>query len=214
MAKSIHWDQLEFEYITKKTSYRKLAEKHKVSRGAVEKYAREHKWTKQRSQYWGNIKANALARTGAHEVERLVILQQEADAMAEVLEKVIKDKKQFQRHVATGVDVMGNVNIVEAIVDKYDMKAIKNYTAALRELSGVVRDLYEIYPEPVRQKMKIDNEKLKLDKEKVKILREDKLPQTNDDEYGVIEIAEVMEPQQEESKEEGEEDAEGMVTST
>ncbi|MCR5702998.1 MAG: hypothetical protein K6G85_00130 [Eubacterium sp.] len=205
---TINWDELEIEYITTKTTYRKLAEQHGVARSTLERQAKERQWTIKRRQYWDNIKANALARAGAREEDKLVALQEIADKMVNQLGKIMKDSKQFRRHVAEGYDETGNVNIVEAVVDKYDMKAIKNFTGAMREMTGVIRDLYELYPEPVKQQMKINRDKIKLEKEKVKILREDKLPDVSGEEFGVIEIAEKMEPPQEE----GEEGAEDMDT--
>lgn len=189
----INWDALEIEYITTKTTYRKLAEENKVARSSIEKYAKENNWTKKRSQYWGKIKANALARAGAREENRLLKLQTEAEKMVNVLETMIGDDKQFNRQIVTGTDPNGKPKLKEFVTDKFDSKSFKNATSALRELTAVMRDLYEIYPEDKKQRMKVERERLKIEKEKLKIAKENILPQETDGEYGIIEIEQVME---------------------
>lgn len=191
MAK-INWNKIEIEYITTKTSYGKLAKKHKISKSAVEKYGIEHNWVQKRRQYCSEVVAKSLARAGERDVEKLITVGKSAEKMVSVIEKIFDDEKQFRRQIITVTDKDGNLQQKEKMMKKYDTKAVRDVTSALREIVATIRDVYEIYPEPIRQKMDIESERLQLMKDKVHPTNED------GEESGVIEIAGMIEPPPEE----------------
>ncbi len=189
MAK-INWDKLEIEYLTTKTSYSKLAKKHDISVSSVEKYAIRNNWQKKRRQYCSEVKAKALARTGARDVDKLVKLQQSADSLADKICEIFEDDKQFRRHIISTTDKNGNMVTKEKVMKKVDSRAVKDITSAIRELTAATRNLYELYTEPENQKMDIETEKLQLMK--------DKIYQTDEEqeEFGAIEIAQILTPEE------------------
>lgn len=194
MAK-INWDKLEIEYLTTKTSYSKLAKKHDISVSSVEKYAIRNNWQKKRRQYCSEVKAKALARTGARDVDKLVKLQQSADSLADKICEIFEDDKQFRRHIISTTDKNGNMVTKEKVMKKVDSRAVKDITSAIRELTAATRNLYELYTEPEAQRMDIETEKLQLMKDKVYQTDEEQ------EEFGAIEIAQILTPEEGETDE-------------
>ena len=193
MAK-VNWDKLEVEYITNKISYSKLAKKYDISKSAVEKYGIKNNWVQKRRQYCGKVVAESLARAGTRDVEKLLKVQKSAEKMTKVIEDVFLDDKQFRRQIVTTTDKDGNLQQKEKLMKKYDTKAIRDMTGSLRELTSTIRDLFELYPESKRQQMEHREQKMDIEAEKLRLMKEKVYPADNNpEEFGIIEIAEVVE---------------------
>lgn len=170
MAK-INWEKLEVEYITTKTSYAKLAKKHKISKSSIEKYAVANSWQKKRRQYCSEIVANSLARTCARDTDRLIKMQEATERISEVVEEVFEDDKQFRRQIMTVTDKNGNLQQTVKLTKKYDSKAIRDMVTAVKDLSMTIRNLYEIHTENEIQKMAMMYEKMAIENEKLDITK-------------------------------------------
>lgn len=109
----IDWSAIKTEYITTKTSYRKLAQKYGVSATQICNVGSDEKWVEQREQY--------LNKTTAKTIEK--ISQQEANRAAKIHR--VADKL---------------LNKIEAIADSdkaISSKDIRALTAAIRDLKEV-----------------------------------------------------------------------------
>ena len=109
----IDWTAIKTEYITTKTSYRKLAQKYGVSATQICNVGSDEKWVEQREQY--------LSRTAAKTIEK--ISQQEANRAAKI--HSVADKL---------------LNKIEAMADSgrpMNSKDIRALTAAIRDLKEI-----------------------------------------------------------------------------
>lgn len=109
----IDWSAIKTEYITTKTSYRKLAQKYGVSATQICNVGSDEKWVEQREQY--------LNKTSAKTIEK--ISQQEANRAAKI--HSVADKL---------------LNKIEAIADSdrpMNSKDIRALTAAIRDLKEI-----------------------------------------------------------------------------
>ena len=74
------------------------------------------------------------------EKERLSGLQQAARQLIEAMQGALADEQQFYRYVYGGEDRPPE----QTVLEKADTKAIKEMAAALKEMTAVVRNLYDL----------------------------------------------------------------------
>lgn len=132
--------QLETEYVHGDISQRKLAEKYGVPYSRVAYYAKRNNWTEKRANYRRKVRAKSDAKAAARESDRLAKLGVIADNLVSTLEEAAADRRQFNR---VGVKTRaGGYEVVETEV--FDSAAFKQVTAALKELTDVIRDVYNL----------------------------------------------------------------------
>ena len=111
----IDWQAVETEYITTKTSYRKLAEKYGVDQATVSKRGSDGEWVEKRKQHNSETQAKVLAADTQKKVSRAKKLHDAAD--------VLLDK-------------------VTAFIEACDPSNVD--TQALKHISGVLKDIKEV----------------------------------------------------------------------
>lgn len=161
----IDWNALQVEYVTGKISLKKLAEKHGISENTLENRSRKEKWSEQRRKYRGKVTAKAVARAGARETRRLSSLQSSASKMCTQIEKLMKDaENQLFTHVAV-VGTGDGCSEIEAVkLDVVDDRKLLNLTKAMKEATGVMRDLYGIATAAEKAHLEMAREELELKK--------------------------------------------------
>lgn len=161
----IDWNALQVEYVTGKLSLKKLAAKYGISENTLENRSRKERWSEQRRKYNGKVTAKAVARAGARETRRLRSLQSSASKMCTQIEKLMKDaEKQLFTHVAV-VGMGDGVSQIEAVqLEVVDDKKLLNLTKAMKEATGVMRDLYGISTAAQKAQMEMAREELELKK--------------------------------------------------
>lgn len=153
-----NWTEIETEYITTHTSYAKIAEKHGVPLCTLTKYAQKNKWFKKRREYTENVVAKTADEIAKHNAKKLAKLIKAADTMTDVVDCILKDAEQFNRHI--------NGSGEEKVCKKADTKAIKDITVAIKELTSVVRNLNNIPTQAEMEAQRIASERLELEKRK------------------------------------------------
>lgn len=109
----IDWEEMENEYITTGTSYRKLAEKHGIDQATVSRKAKKGKWVSKRQQHVSKTQAEILDADTGQKVDRASKLRNAAD---ELLEKIV-----------AGINAVGIVTPTAA----------KNYSDALKNIKDI-----------------------------------------------------------------------------
>lgn len=153
-----NWTEIETEYITTHTSYAKIAEKHGVPLCTLTKYAQKNKWFKKRREYTENVVAKTADEIAKHNAKKLAKLTKAADTMTDVVDRILKDAEQFNRHI--------NGFGEEKVCKKADTKAIRDITVAIKELTSVVRNLNNIPTQAEMEAQRIASERLELEKRK------------------------------------------------
>ncbi len=165
------WNAIRAEYITTNISYRKLAEKAGVPFRTLADHARKESWAQGREKHRNSVVNKTVQKvakkTAGDNAKKLLKLMEATDKIGEVLTDALDDPEQFKRHIIT-TGLGKGVTIVECRVeDKYDSKAIRDFTATLKDLAHTMRDLYELPGIKEKTAMDIAAERLALEREKV-----------------------------------------------
>lgn len=111
-----NWKEIETEYITKGTSYRKLADKYGLDQATIARMGKKEDWVSKRKHHVSKTQAKVLAADTRQKVSRAEKLNVAADLL---LEKVVA--------------LVGNG-------DPLDMD-----TQGMKHISGVLKDLKDVY---------------------------------------------------------------------
>lgn len=185
------WDKIRAEYITTQAGYRKLAEKWGVSWRTLAERSKREGWREERKKYEARVvktTVKKVADTVAKEqADKLLQLKAAADSMGEVIAAIFDDASQFHRHIVTRGLGMGVTAVECKEMEKVDTRAIKDLTGALKDLSYVMRNLYDLPTVKERAAMEAAAKRLELEKSKAGAAEEGQW------ETGVIELAAVEE---------------------
>lgn len=111
------WTKIKTEYLTKNTSYRKLAQKYGVNATTIAKKASKEDWVSQRQQQASRTLSKTLTAVSNHEVDRATRLQRVADKLLDKIEQA---------------------------VDRYAMEEVFVDRQSLRQITGALKDIKEI----------------------------------------------------------------------
>lgn len=178
------WKRIKTEYITTDTSYRKLAAKYDVPMSTLTRIAIKEKWVEARERYKNKVVTKTVEKMAAKEANKLAKLRTMTDSMVDVVEGIFNDPEQFHRHLVQTRD--GQIwDVEERVFKKIDTKAIKDITAALKDLSTILRNVYDL--PTVQEQAAMDNaaSRLQLDRDKAAV------GQADDSETGVVMLAPV-----------------------
>lgn len=126
---SIDWINIKNEYISTNISYRKLAEKHGVSRSNLEKRAKAEKWADLRKQQHGKIEEETQNQT--------------ADKIAETNADYIKELIEM-----SGLTISATKKAISQLESTYEDGEVKETgyvnTYKLRQITQTMKDLKEL----------------------------------------------------------------------
>ncbi|MBP3509204.1 hypothetical protein [Oscillibacter sp.] len=185
------WDKIKAEYITTQAGYRKLAEKWGVSWRTLAERSKREGWREERKKYEARVvktTVKKVADTVAREqADKLLQLKAAADSMGEAIAAIFDDANQFHRHIITRGLGKGETAVECKEMEKVDTRAIKDLTGALKDLSYVMRNLYDLPTVKERAAMEAAAQRLELEKSKAGAAEEGQR------ETGVVELAAVGE---------------------
>jgi hypothetical protein len=167
---ALDWAGLRAEYISSGLSYGELAQKHGISKSAIGKIGKREDWPRLRAEYLAEASKRALEDGVEYEVDRLKKIMQAATAMSDVIAGIYADPQQFYRHLVQDkfVNDDGGMDIVtvEKIYKKADTRAIKDLTGAMRDMTLVMRNLFNLPTQAEKEAQRIAAERLKLEQHK------------------------------------------------
>lgn len=153
------WIKIRNEYINGNISYRKLAEKHKVSFNTLQQKARDDKWFDKRKEQHDKIAENIRQKTAEKlaekEANRLLRISNAADRLLEKIEEATEQLDQFivtqkvrKKEVEYVKEKAGlgkpKKEIVKEIEDKRVIKATHLDRMGLKQLASALKDLRDI----------------------------------------------------------------------
>ena len=171
--KQIKWTRLKNEYIKTDITLKDLAKKHNLTISSVSKYAASHKWTAQREKYWTRVESESLDRDAHKEADRLGRLKTASDKLSIVIDKLLDDTAQFNRHLIQHKEKTYSDDestekewVEEEIFQKADSKAIRDLAASMKDLSLTIRQLHGLPTMQEAEAMRIAAARLELDRKK------------------------------------------------
>lgn len=160
------WLKIKTEYITTDTSYRKLAEKYGLSRVQVGNVGKEEGWVDLRRQYLENTLTKTLEKTADADSSRLARLMDTTSKAIDVVVGAFADEQQFNRHIITESYGPGLTQTEERVYAKVDTKALRDLTTVLKDLTGLMRDFYNIPTPAQAEAQRIAAARLAMDQKK------------------------------------------------
>lgn len=165
MSGKIDWVKLETLYVSGNMSLRELARSEGVSLSTLSGVSAREEWSRKRTQYRDKVKARSLARAQARGAKKLDRMIKAVEKTADMAMKALEDKDQFRRYIVTEGSE-GCMESTEKVFEKLDTKALKEYAAAMRDLSGMLRDYYGLRLPADQVREEIAKEKLELERKR------------------------------------------------
>lgn len=199
----INWAAIKTEYLTTKTSYRKLAEKYGVHKDAIGKRAKAEGWQTDRQMQTDRVTTKTLEKIADKEADRLARLIDATTRAIDVAMEAFEDDKQFNRYLVekkeqyavpqteengeTVTVISERQWVEEQTFSKVDTKALKDLTGILKDLTRLMRDFYNIPTPAQAAAQKLAAERFELDKRRLGEGEEE------GDETGVVLMPPVLE---------------------
>lgn len=142
--------------MSSKISQRDLAEKYEVSASQVAKHCRDENWVEARKRYNDRVYRKSLKTQEKKDVAQLNKIKSAADHMGNVIDSVVRNTEQM----ATA----GNITIEYA-------QLIKSMTSAMKDLTDVIRNVYDIPTIKSKTAMDIAWERVELQRERNEIAK-------------------------------------------
>lgn len=161
------WNLIKTEYITTNVSLRKLADKYRISKTVVYKRSKAENWVDARNAYRSDCYANAVQKTAEIDVNYLVAAIEGANGLLDAAVEKIRDHDQFNRHIVYESPLPGTTEAREKIFQKADTKAMRDLAALIKDMTGLLREFFNV-PTPAQQEaQRIAAERLELDKRRL-----------------------------------------------
>ena len=128
------WQDIKTEYITTKTSFRKLADKHGINKDTIWKKAKDEGWEDLRRQHIDNIQTKILNVDTEQKVDRAVRLMAVADKLLVKVEQWVEmDEPITANSIKNLSDAIKNIKEVQMIRTAEDIEEQKARIAKLRK---------------------------------------------------------------------------------
>lgn len=157
------WNAIKTEYITDpSSSYRKLAEKHKVSIGTLQKRAKKEKWVEQRRQSGDRRVAKTVAAYESKQAKKISRIQDITDKLLDKIEQAVdeldiqltkdvvktktieyKNEQRPDKPTKETVHEKEKVIEVKSIVDRTGLNAIASALRSIKEVQMLKTELDE-----------------------------------------------------------------------
>lgn len=161
----VNWPTLEAEYITSNISQRQLADKYGITLAAVSKEARKGGWVGKRKEHVRSVVARATKATAREQARQLTTLMRATDTLSAAINQCLQDADQLYRHIITISDDNCTYS-EERVYKKMDTVALRNFTLAIKELTALTRDYYNIPTPAQAEAQRIAAERLALEQRK------------------------------------------------
>lgn len=163
------WNLIKTEYITTNVSLRGLAKEHGINLSCVANACKKGEWVKEREQYRNDCHAKALQKTAEIDVNYLVAAIEGANGLLDAAVEKIRDHDQFNRHIVYESPLPGTTEAREKIFQKADTKAMRDLAALIKDMTGLLREFFNV-PTPAQQEaQRIAAERLELDKRRLEL---------------------------------------------
>lgn len=203
MTDKFDWNKLKIEYVTTKITYLELSEKYNVPMRTIRDVGGKEHWVAERRKYKQRIYKKALTKQSEKDAQGLSKVITAVENAVMLLADSLANKDQFYTYITekteqysdgvTSTDESGqNVNVVmrkhseERRFSKLDTRSLREATTALKELTIMLRDFYDIPTAAQQEQRMLALERLELEKQKLKAV----MPDDDEEQTGVILIPE------------------------
>ena len=161
MGKKLYdWTRHKTEYVTGEESYQKMAARIGCAHRVLAERAQKDGWVQARREYRAKIAKLAVEKAAKREAGKLDHIMAAADNMAMILEELSDGSHRFMsRNYITSAD-----GETMEVVETVNARDIRDFTTAIRDMTYVMRNIYDIPNAMQKQKMRIEEERWALEK--------------------------------------------------
>lgn len=143
---NVDWKSIKTEYISSEISIREIAEKYGVSVSTVKTRSSKEGWVEARKRFRTNVDTKVTQKVEDASARRraraILKSQQTALKIGAVLNKVAGKTDQFFMHIVNEYDPDVGSSTECRTFEKADTKAIRDCTAALKDLTVCIKELF------------------------------------------------------------------------
>lgn len=124
-----NWKEIETEYITTSTSYRKLADKYGVDQATVARKAKKEDWVSKRQHHISETQAKVLAADTQQKVSRAERLKNVADKLLGKVESLLEQSDplemdtQSMKHISGVLKDIKEIQMIKSSADMAEQEA-------------------------------------------------------------------------------------------
>lgn len=185
---ALDWEAIKSEYITTDTSQSKLAKKYGVPRSTICKWCAREGWVEQREQYRAGVVQKTIERRAREDSTQLLKLMDAAsritgialDALADdsmLYTYMVERREKYEVPVGadSGVPWMDGDPDVPVIERQWsedreskalNTRALKDLSNIIKDMTGLIRDFYDLPTPAQREQQRIAAERLELERRK------------------------------------------------
>ena len=123
----IDWASIKTEYITTKTSYRKLAQKYGINHTNIAKKASAEDWVEQRKQFTSKQQAKTLEKISQQEADRAAKIHSVADKLLNKIEAMADSSRPMNskdiRALTAAIKDLKEIQNVRSDADRREQEA-------------------------------------------------------------------------------------------
>ena len=209
---ALDWGAIKTEYITTEISLSKLAAKHGVTKGALGAKCSKEKWVDERKRYKNSVITQTINARAGEDANHLSELLGAAEMITGIAVEALTKREHLYTYMVErrerytvpvdsvsgdiwdetgdGVPVAERQWTEDRVSDAINTKALKDLASIVKDMTGLLRDFYNI-PTPAQQDQReIARERLELEKRKADQVEAD------DDEIGVVFLPPRLEAEQ------------------
>lgn len=160
------WDKVKIYYVTTPgSSLKKTAEKFGIRFRTVADKSSADNWFATKKEYHRELTNNVTKKVRTIQEDKLAKEVIAADAIADVITKMLEDPQQFYRHLVTSTQG-AEITTTEEVFNKVDVRAVRDAVAVLKAVEEMKRSIIGIQKIEPLQKHQLDVERLQLEREK------------------------------------------------
>ena len=150
----VDWSKIKTEYITdEQSSYRKLAEKYKISRGTLQKRASKEGWAALKAQSNAKVVSKTVEKIEEKKIDKLTRIQNITDKILDKIERAVEeldlqlcrqvDKvkeieyNNYERPDKPTKEIVKETETVTPIASIIDRKGLQSITSALKDIKDI-----------------------------------------------------------------------------
>lgn len=156
------WNEIKTKYICSAKTPKALAEEYGVDVRTVQRHIAQGGWRELRSAQAEKLRAKAAEKAAEHGADKLAKLMCAASKAVDVAVDTLEDEQQFKRHL-----VSENDEVVEKVYGKVDVKALRQLTGSLKDLTALMRDFYNLPTPAQAEQRRLAAERIELEKRRL-----------------------------------------------
>lgn len=186
---ALDWEAIRTEYVTTDASQSELARKYGVKRSTIGERCRKQKWVEQRGKYRSSVVQKAVESRAHEDAKQLAALIDAAEKITGIAVDVLSKPEQLYTYQverkerysvpidsetgdvwlgeeSDGVPISERQWSEDRVSDAINTRALKDLAQIVRDMTGLIRDFYDIPTAAQREQREQARQKAEIEKKR------------------------------------------------